>query len=68
MDKNNKIISRFVLFFGFFGHFESLAFFQKWGTNITPKLLNRVLLVNNFSKVQQLFDNVSKNVAIFTKK
>ena len=27
--KNNKIMSMFVLFSGFFGHFESLAFFKK---------------------------------------
>ena len=27
--KNDKIMSMFVLFPGFFGHFESLAFFQK---------------------------------------
>ena len=27
--KNDKIMSVFVLFPGFFGHFESLAIFQK---------------------------------------
>ena len=29
--KNDKIMSMFVLFSRLFGHFESLAFFQKWG-------------------------------------
>ena len=29
--KNDKIMSAFVLFPGFFGHFESLAFFSKIG-------------------------------------
>ena len=28
--KNDKIMSMFVLFSRLFGHFESLAFFQKW--------------------------------------
>ena len=27
--KNDKVMSMFVLFPGFFGHFESLAFFLK---------------------------------------
>ena len=29
--KNDKIMSMFVLFSRLFGHFESLAFFRKWG-------------------------------------
>ena len=29
--KNNKIMPKFALFPGFFGHFESLASFRKWG-------------------------------------
>ena len=28
--KNNKIMSVFVIFFGFFDHFERLALFRKW--------------------------------------
>ena len=60
LDKNNKIMSMFVLFSRLFlGHFESLAFLRKWGANLTPKQLNSVLLVN-FAVVQQLSDNFSK--------
>ena len=29
--KNDKIMSMFVLFSRLFGHFESLAFYRKWG-------------------------------------
>ena len=35
--KNDKIMSMFVLFSRLFGHFESLAFFENGGTNLTPK-------------------------------
>ena len=38
--KNYKIMSMFVPFSGFFGHFESVAFFQNGGTNLTPKQSN----------------------------
>ena len=40
--KNDKIMSMFVLFLRLFGHFESLAFFPKWGTNLTPKQSNMI--------------------------
>ena len=41
--KNDKIMSMFVLFPGFFGHFESLAFsFENRGTNITPNQSNMI--------------------------
>ena len=40
--KNDKIMSVFVLFPGFFGHFESLAFFEDRGTNLTPKKSNLI--------------------------
>ena len=35
--KNDKIMSMFALSPSFFGHFESLAFFENRGTNLTPK-------------------------------
>ena len=45
--KNNKIIPMFVLFSGFFGHFESLAFFRiKGGTNLAPERPKKMLSVN----------------------
>ena len=40
--KSNKIMSVFVLFPGFFGHFESLAFLENRGTNLTPKQSNLI--------------------------
>ena len=40
--KNDKIVSMFVPFFRFFGHFESLTFFQSGGTNLTPKQSNMI--------------------------
>ena len=54
---------------GFFGHFESLAFFENGGrgTNLTPKQSNRMLLVN-FSKVQHLSNNHFKNCGYFYRK
>ena len=53
MAKNNKIMSMFVLFSSIFSHFESLASFRNWGTNLAPKQSNRMSFVH-FSKVQQL--------------
>ena len=50
--KKNKIMSMFVSFSGFLGHFESLAF-EKGETNLTPKQSKRMFSVN-FSKIQQL--------------
>ena len=44
--KKNKIMSMFVLFCGFFGHFESLAFFENEGTKLTPKQSDRMFSVN----------------------
>ena len=35
--KNSKMMSMFVLFSRLFCHFESLAFFESGGTNLTPK-------------------------------
>ena len=61
LGKNNKIMSYFP---GFFGHFESLAFFESGRTNLTPKHSNRMFLVN-FSKVQQLSENFSKKCSYF---
>ena len=44
--KNDKIMSMFVPFSGFFGYFESLAFFPKWGggggADLTPKQSNMI--------------------------
>ena len=40
--KNDKIMSMFVPFSNFFGHFESLPFFQNGGTNLTPKQSNMI--------------------------
>ena len=42
LDKNDKIMSIFVLFFQLFGHFESLAFFGTGVTNIPPKQSNMI--------------------------
>ena len=56
--KNNKIMSMFVLF-SQLGHFESLAFFENEGTNLTPEQSNRMLSVN-FSKVPQLSRDFKK--------
>ena len=38
--KNDKIMSMFVPFFRFFCHFESLAFFPKWGDKPYTKAVN----------------------------
>ena len=43
--KNHKIMSMFVLFSRLFGHFESLAFFRKWGDKPYPKAVKRDILV-----------------------
>ena len=64
MAKNNKIMSMFVLFSRLFGHFESLAFFEKWGTNLTPEQSSSIFLDNPL-KVQQLSNNFSKKVWLF---
>ena len=48
----------FVLFFNFFGHFESLAFSRYWGTLIS-KQSDRMSLVN-FSKIQEISINSSE--------
>ena len=44
--KNDKIMSVFVLFPGFFGHFESLAFFSKIGDKPHTKAVKPDILVN----------------------
>ena len=65
--KCNKIMSYFS---SFFRHFGIFSFFENGrgggGTNLTQKQPNGVFLVN-FSKVQQLSNNFSKNAAILTK-
>ena len=52
--KNDKILCMFVLFSRLFGHFESLAFFRKWGTHLTPKQSNMIKhdILVNFYKIQ----------------
>ena len=57
----------FVLFFRLFDHFESFAFFENGGTNLTPKQSNTMLLVN-FLKVQQLSHYFSKKRGYFDQK
>ena len=64
LGKNNKIMSMFVLFSRLFGHFESLALFRKWGTNLALKQSNKMFLVN-FSKVQQLSNLFQKKCGYF---
>ena len=59
LGKKNKVMSMFVLFCGFFGHFKSLAFFENEGTKLTPKQSDRMFSVN-LPKVQQLNSNFSK--------
>ena len=44
--KNDKIMSMFVPFSGFFCHFESLAFFPKWGDKPYTKAVKHDILVN----------------------
>ena len=44
--KNDKIMSMFVLFPGFFGHFESLAFFRKWRDKPYTKAVKLDILLN----------------------
>ena len=39
--KNNKIMPKFVLFPGFFGHFESLAFFENGGKTLHQRSQTR---------------------------
>ena len=43
--KNNKIISMFVLFSCFFGHFKSMAFFSKMGDKLYTKAVKQDILV-----------------------
>ena len=43
--KNDKIMSMFVLFSRLFGHFESLAFFRKWGDEPYTKAVKHDILV-----------------------
>ena len=43
--KNDKIMSMFVLFSRLFGHFESLAFFRKWGNKPYTKAVKHDILV-----------------------
>ena len=57
--KNDKIISMFVLFSRLFGHFESLAFLENGGTNLTPKQSNMIFRSN--------FERYNNKVAIFQK-
>ena len=44
--KNDKIMSMFVPFSGFFGHFESLAFFSKMGDKPYTRAVKHDILVN----------------------
>ena len=43
--KNDKIMSMFVLFSRLFDHFESLAFFRKWGDKPYNKAVKHDILV-----------------------
>ena len=43
--KNDKIMSMIVLFSRLFGHFESLAFFRKWGYKPHIKAVKHDILV-----------------------
>ena len=48
--KNDKLCPCLSYFPGFFGHFESLAFFKNGWTNLTPKQSNMIkhdILVNS---------------------
>ena len=58
------VMSMSVLFSWLFGHSESLAFLESERTNLTPKQFKRMFSVN-FSKVQQLSENVSKKCGYF---
>ena len=49
LTKNNKIVSMFVLFSRFFGHFESLAFFGNGDKPYTKAVKHDIL--SKFSKV-----------------
>ena len=62
--KNNKIKSMFVPFSRLFGHFESLAFFQKWRDKTYTKAVKKDSFVN-FSRVKHLSVNFSKNCGYF---
>ena len=57
LGKNNKIMSMFVLFSRFFGHFKSLAFLRKWGDKPNTKTVKQGVF-SQFSEVQQLSNNV----------
>ena len=58
--KNDKIMSMFVLFSRLFGYFESKAFFENEGTNLTPKQSNMIFWSN--------FERYNNKVAIFQKR
>ena len=58
--KNDKIMSMFVLFSRLFGHFESLAFFRKWGDKPYTKAVKHHIWSN--------FERYNNKVAIFRKK
>ena len=66
--KNDKIMSMFVLFPGFFGHFESLAFFfENGGTNLTPKQSN-LIFYSIFERYNNKVTIFKKSLAVLTKK
>ena len=44
--KNDKLCPCLSHFSGFFGHFESLAFFPKWGNKPYTKAVKHDMLVN----------------------
>ena len=65
--KNDKITSMFVLFSRLFGHFESLAFFENGGTNLTPKQSNMIFR-SNFERYNNKVASFQKSPAILTEK
>ena len=65
--KNDKIMSMFVLFSRLSGHFESLAFFENRGTNLTPKQSN-IIVWSNFERYNNKVAIFQKSPAILTEK
>ena len=59
LGKKTKSCPCLSFFVAFFGHFESLAFFENERTKLTPKQSDRMFSVNLW-KVQQLSSNFSK--------